>query len=58
MGAYMIESGYYCRKFVGETSDKPSAPEKDGDVFIDLETAKNYIGFGGSWVETSVTITI
>ena len=58
MGAYMIESGYYHRKFVGETADMPTTPEKDGDIFVDLSEAKNYIGLGGSWVETSITITI
>ena len=53
MAVYMLKSGYYSRTFIGLTADKPSKPEKDGDIFIDLTTDKKYVGFKGSWCETS-----
>ena len=53
MSVYMIKSEYYSRVFIGKTADKPNKPEKDGDVFIDLTADKKYVGYGGTWNETS-----
>ena len=53
MTAHLIKSDYYSRTFIGETSDKPSSPERVGDIFIDLKTDKKYVGFANSWHEVT-----
>ena len=53
MVAYLLNSNYYTRTFVGETSEKSNAPEREGDIFIDLKTDKKYVGHNGSWYEVS-----
>ena len=53
MTAYLLKSDYYSRIFIGETSEKPSSPEREGDIFIDLKTDKKYIAHGGTWYETT-----
>lgn len=59
MTAYMLKSGYRYRVFAGKTADKPGSPQKIGDIFVDVETGKNYISVdGSSWEETSIIITL
>ena len=53
MVAHLIKSDYYSRTFIGETGEKPTAPQKEGDIFIDVKTDKKYIGHGGSWYEVT-----
>lgn len=58
MTAYMAKSGYRYRVFIGKTADKPASPEKQGDIFVDVETAKNYVGLAGNWEETTIVVTL
>ena len=55
----MLKSGYRYRVFAGKTADLPVSPQKIGDIFVDVETGKNYISVdGSSWEETSIVITL
>ena len=59
MSAYMLRSDYYSRIFVGLTADKPSTPQKDGDIFLSIDDDEVYIGLGGSWNQmTSITVAL
>lgn len=56
MSAYMLKSDYYSRTFIGKTADKPSVPERNGDIFISVDDDEKYIGYDGAWNKVTVAL--